>query len=497
MGTIDIMVPKNDVRGVHRLVVTRLSEKGHDVALVGVDAPAQPRTLDTILAFERRMLRLPGDDLARRLEGATLRTARPEAELRINMSGAALDVASPALQPGFVGGAGVAWAAQQLMVGRLPNIEVMLDGDKCIARAAPMVDSRVSVARGLNDLLARTVTLLVDTTDKYLKGEKSQRGLPLAGPSKAACPTNGRLIGYYLVSVLPRLLLGAVTRFAFRVSRWSVSYRFRDGDTVAATGILAGKSWRELPDGGDRFYADPFAFEWQGRHFIFVEDFRHKDSKAVISVAEVFREGAPTVPRKVLEEPYHLSYPQVFSHGGEIWMLPEGGSGGNLVLYRAESFPDRWVKHSILIRDRELFDATLLQHAGRFWLFATERDGHGSASDTLVVYHAPFLEGPWAPHMSNPIRIDRAAARPGGSFVSVGDRIVLPLQDGTGGYGSGLGLSDLVQLDEQTVYLTRPVPILSEGKNPYPEIHTLNSNDHLEVCDFIAPLPRLGLRRFG
>ena len=150
-----------------------------------------------------------------------------------------------------------------------------------------------------------------------------------------------------------------------------------------------------------------------------MEDFRHGGTRAVISVAEVFRDGAPTVPRVVLEEHYHLSYPQVFSHGGEIWMLPEGGSGGNLVLYRAESFPDRWVRHSILVRDRELFDATLLEHGDRLWLFASERDGYGSASDTLVVYHAPCLEGPWVPHPNNPIRIDRTAARPGSTGLLV------------------------------------------------------------------------------
>ena len=357
-----------------------------------------------------------------------------------------------------------------------------------------MVDSRLSIVRGLNDVLARMVTLLVDTADNYLKGQMIRPGLPRAS-AKDTCPTNGQIVGAYFLSAMPRLAAGAVRRLGFHINRWRVSYRFHNGETVAATGLLAGEPWTDLPDDGSRFYADPFAFEWQGRHFIFVEDFRHGGTRAVISVAEVFRDGAPTVPRVVLEEHYHLSYPQVFSHGGEIWMLPEGGSGGNLVLYRAESFPDRWVRHSILVRDRELFDATLLEHGNRLRLFASERDGYGSASDTLVVYHAPCLEGPWAPHPSNPVRIDRTAARPGGCFVRVGDRIVLPLQDGTDNYGGGLGLADLVQLDEKTVRLTRPVPILASAKVPYPKIHTLNSSEHLEVIDCLAPTPRAALRR--
>jgi hypothetical protein len=493
VSTIDILVPENDVCSVHRLVATRLVEKGHDVVLVGADAPGRPWALSHILSFERKAFRIRGNDLLERAEVAKLSLPRPEAALRIDMSGAMLQLASPTLRPGFVGCASVAGAARLLMSGLLPDIEITLDGEKRIAHAAPMVDSRVSIVRGLNDILARMVTLLVNTADNYLKGQ-IQPGFPGA-PAKDTPPTNGQMVRTYFLSGMPRQVAGAVRRIGFHVNRWRVSYRFRNGETVAATGLLAGEPWRDLPDDGKRFYADPFPFEWQGRHFIFVEDLHHGSDRAVISVAEVFRDGAPTVPRMVLEEPYHLSYPQVFSHGGEIWMLPEGGSGGDLVLYRAESFPDRWVRHSILIPDRALFDATLLEHGDRLWLFASERDGCGSASDTLVVYHAPFLEGPWAPHPSNPIRIDRAAARPGGNFVRVGDRIVLPLQDGTDGYGGGLGLADLVQLDEKTVRLTRPVPILASDKVPYPKIHTLNSSDHLEVIDCITPLPRVALRR--
>jgi hypothetical protein len=79
----------------------------------------------------------------------------------------------------------------------------------------------------------------------------------------------------------------------------------------------------------------------------------------------------------------------------------------------------------------------------------------------------------------------------------VGDRIVLPLQDGTHDYGGALGLADLVELDESKVRLTPPVPVLSSGKNPYPRVHTLNSTAHLEAIDCISPMMRNRLRRAG
>jgi hypothetical protein len=121
-----------------------------------------------------------------------------------------------------------------------------------------------------------------------------------------------------------------------------------------------------------------------------------------------------------------------------------------------------------------------------WWLFATERDGHGSTSDTLVVFSAPSIEGPWIPHPMNPIVIDRRLARPGGAFVHVGGRILLPVQDGTEGYGGGLGLSELLALDRRTVRLSEPKPIAAAGDWPYPKIHTLNRAGRLEVIDGIA-----------
>ncbi|TGT34668.1 hypothetical protein EN808_35470, partial [Mesorhizobium sp. M8A.F.Ca.ET.165.01.1.1] len=112
---------------------------------------------------------------------------------------------------------------------------------------------------------------------------------------------------------------------------------------------------------------------------------------------------------------------------------------GKLMLYRAADFPDGWIPETVLV-EGEISDATLFEHEGLLWLFATDRDGHGSTSDTLVVFSAPALTGPWRPHPANPILIDHRMARPGGAFVRNREgRVLLPVQDGTLGYGGGLG----------------------------------------------------------
>ncbi len=65
-----------------------------------------------------------------------------------------------------------------------------------------------------------------------------------------------------------------------------------------------------------------------------------------------------------------------------------------------------------------------------------------------------------------------------------------PVQDGTLGYGGGLGLCELLELDQQTVRLSAPRPIDTDGDWPYPKIHTLNRSGALEVIDGIAAVRR-------
>jgi hypothetical protein len=169
-------------------------------------------------------------------------------------------------------------------------------------------------------------------------------------------------------------------------------------------------------------------------------------------------------------------------------MIPENSAAREVVLYRAEQFPHRWLRHAVLISDAEISDATLLQRDGLFWLFGTLRDGYGSTSDTLVVYHAPALTGPWTPHAANPILIDRTAARPAGAFIERDGRTWLPVQDGTNGYGGGMGLSELRELSTTGVRLAPPVPFNPAGDS-HKRVHTYNTAGSFEVIDWIVDMP--------
>ncbi|GES49069.1 hypothetical protein Rhsp01_16880 [Rhizobium sp. NBRC 114257] len=465
-------------------MIRRLQADGHDIAVSHAAGPeVWPAAVNAALALERTIFRRRDPALAAPLsEIPTSIRIRPAA-FRLDLAGNAApsDIATITLQ--FDGSRSDLSVPISVAAGALPAIEAVLDGKRVIGRARPMIDKRESVSLGVEDVLARAITLAVSTVRALAENRLAMNEPVSTAPEN---PAAGMLefASSYAASALPRLSREVIRRARFRHAHWRVGYRFTDGPGVASTCGL-GEGWSVLPDAGDRFYADPFPFQWQDRSFLFVEDYPHATGKAVISVVPFDAAGKPGEPRCVLEEPYHLSYPQVFERDGAIWMLPEASSGRKLVLYRSIQFPDRWAPEGVLI-EGEISDATLLEHGGRLWLFATDRDGYGSTSDTLAVFHAPRLAGPWIPHMLNPVLIDRRMARPGGAFVREGDGTYLPVQDGTLGYGGGLGISQLLELDEKTVQLSPPRPIAADGDWPYPKIHTLNRSGRLEVIDGIA-----------
>lgn len=455
----------------------RLKAAGHVVSSCHASAPAPiARALDKVLAIESRRF---GPSLASRSKPLPAGESGP-ADLVVDLTATAAGRGAPVLTLEFCGRSTFpAGVAEMLASGRLPELAIRLDG-VAVVRGRPMLGDRLWLSRSCNDLLAGAISLVVQSVARFSAGEL----VPIAD-SPAPTQKTGGFVRHYL----PFFCRGVVDRAVqkLRLGRrpfyWQVAYRLIDGPGVAETGQLDGTPFTVLADDGQRFYADPFVLERDGRHYLFVEEFPYATGRGVISVAELGNDGTFGVPRVVLEEPHHLSYPQVFAHAGEIFMIPESAAARELVLYRAVQFPDRWVRDTVLMTGKDFNDATLLEVDGRFWLLGTERFGHGSASDTMAVYSAPSLRGPWVAHALNPIAVDHSATRPGGAFIRQGDGLVLPVQNGSRAYGGGLGLMRLDRLDDFDVRFAPPRPIGLGPAWARTGIHTLNRAGRVEVVD--------------
>ncbi len=194
-------------------------------------------------------------------------------------------------------------------------------------------------------------------------------------------------------------------------------------------------------------YADPFLFEHDGRHHLFCEELLPGAARAVISHTELLLDGTVADPPvAVLEAPYHLSYPFVFSHEGQVFLIPESASQGRVELYRATDFPREWRRERILLDGLAACDATLLAHAGRLWLFVGVAAPNATLLDELHLFTAIAPEGPWRPHPRNPIVSDVRCARPAGAIQRWGTRLVRPGQDGSRRYGGAVSFREIDEL---------------------------------------------------
>jgi hypothetical protein len=260
---------------------------------------------------------------------------------------------------------------------------------------------------------------------------------------------------------------------------WAIGWRFDESQGLLDKEEAA---FRVLTGGTGSYLADPFPFRHEGRNFIFFEQYPYATGRGCIAVATVERNGTVGAPRIVLEEPHHLSYPFVFEHAGQIWMIPESGAARNVSLYRAVEFPYRWVREACLAEGIEAYDVTPLPCPDGFWFFACLRSRKSSSWDMLGLYRAEGLTGSWTPHPGNPVAIDAKLSRPAGAFFRYGGRTLRPVQDCARSYGGGVTFCRLDALDDST-FVQTPVGLLESG--PF-SCHTYNRRSGLEVVDLFG-----------
>ena len=358
-------------------------------------------------------------------------------------------------------------------------------GPLCAGR--PGAETLGMLKSSFGEMLARSASLI----EAALDGAAPAVALaPLKDVEPPASAPTGFLKG--AVKIAKRRAVRAVYSALCHSPHWRTGWRRTTG---ASLGDGLGGGWTDLPDDGRRFYADPFPVVWNGRTFLFVEEFEHRLGRGVVSVVEMGPQGPQGTPEVVLEQPGHLSYPNVFEADGEMWMIPESGSAGTIDLFRATSFPGGWKKERTLVSGLCANDATLFARDGKWWMFATVRGGEGSYSDALWLWTAPDFRGPWTPHALNPVMVDSASARPAGRMFEQGGALWRPVQDCRRGYGAAMALARVDRLDDGGFSQTIAAVLKPGAGWPGRRVHTYNEAGGFEFIDGSAFAPRWGVLR--
>jgi len=238
-------------------------------------------------------------------------------------------------------------------------------------------------------------------------------------------------------------------------------------------------NWIQIPP-SKGFIADPFF--WPGQTDVLLcETYLHRTGLGELTALSIDAGRIARSEPLPLEVRCHLSYPSTWADGGRVLCLPEMAASRRQVLYELKPglAPEPLC---VVSEDIGMADPTLMKVDGRYWIAYTDTDI--GTYDNLCLLHATRLEGPWSPHVGNPVKIDARSSRPGGTPFWVGDRLYRPAQDCSREYGGALAVNrvstcTLEAYREEPVAMLRPDPT-----GAFPDgLHTLSFGNGFAVID--------------
>jgi len=213
------------------------------------------------------------------------------------------------------------------------------------------------------------------------------------------------------------------------------------------------------------FVADPFMIRVENTWHMFFEVLDAITSHGKIGYATSQNARDWTYRCIVLDEPFHLAYPYVFAHAGDVYMIPDS-PGSGIRLYRAKHFPFNWELVSTIREEGVYSDSSILHH-DNFWWLLTAWSPKSGENKTLRLFRAADLFQEWQEHPASPVVADdQQIVRPGGRICHTPDgRLFRFAQDCTRNYGESVRAVEILELG-QNVYLESKLvdPILSAGK---------------------------------
>ena len=274
---------------------------------------------------------------------------------------------------------------------------------------------------------------------------------------------------------------------ALRVEQWFLAYRFGDADDARR---LARRLHAPRCRPKDRYWADPFAIEKNGRHFVFFEELpyargqgAHRDGRGDARRPRVAA-GARCWSATTTSRTRSSS-----SRTAQLYMIPESGAqphGRGLPLRRLPAALEAasaccstacaWSTRRFHRGDGPLVDVRQLRRRRRRVF-----------DDELHLFHAEQLLGEWKPHRRNPVKSDARCARPAGRLFWRNGALYRPAQICVPRYGAGIAMQPRDSASTPEEYTERQVErILPAPQAGLLGMHTINRAGELTVVDAFA-----------
>lgn len=236
--------------------------------------------------------------------------------------------------------------------------------------------------------------------------------------------------------------------------------------------------WVQNPYKDECWFADPYILDVTKDYIILlVEEMRYAVHKGRIAKIVVNRHSMSIERMDILlEEDTHLSFPNIWRNGNDVYVYPENYTGGGLNLYKLVDNATRLEKVGALFHE-PLTDAVMTNIFGERQIFSTKMPNPNG--DELYIY---TLDQSLRVMHTESVGFQDNHARMAGQFFEYKGKIYRPAQDCNETYGGAVIIESVEKKGNQYVFqsvkrLTSQHPHLRTG------MHTLNEYKGVVVID--------------
>ncbi len=326
--------------------------------------------------------------------------------------------------------------------------------------------------------LPRQISMLQQLgEEKYCQETEKFNKAPLHAIKKYEVPTNF-LAAMAFAKIIARLVKEFFQRILY-MDQWSLLF------SLKRDGVNGFSEFAKIMPPKGKFWADPHVIQFDGKYYIFIEEFSNPQNKGHISVIELDEHGNWKTPVKVLEKDYHLSYPFTFEWNNKFYMVPESRGNKTIDLYECADFPYKWNFKQHLMENISAVDTTLIHYSDKWWLFTAmaEKEAAAPNVELFLFYTDDLFNGEWESHPQNPIISDVKSARPAGGIFIKDGKLFRPSQDCSKAYGYGFDLNEIEVLSETEYRERKILSVVPDWDKNIRATHTFASQGNLTVID--------------
>ncbi len=280
---------------------------------------------------------------------------------------------------------------------------------------------------------------------------------------------------------------------------------FTGGDWCIAIRNIGEKQYHVIPNMPNTWCADTLLFEKSGVHYLFVEQYDKKKDKGAIGLYTIEKGGNPVSKGVIIDNSYHMSYPFVFKHERDIYMIPESSANCSVDIYIAEQFPDKWKLEKHLIEDDKFVDSTVWEQEGKYYVLTYKKRINAKSGKTewiLVVFILNMAK--LSLQKISERTYSTNIGRPAGHLFRKDGVLIRPAQNCSKKYGESIILYEVDSLNTDGRYIEHEIKRISlqqlNADKRIDRFHTYSKDSKYEVIDAymekfdLFHVPRIYLR---